>query len=253
MLEDMPLSGAERAGRDQRTWMRVVRALVGCFLAVTGCAWSALVVAQTVPVPAAKPAASDAADAWATVDHDAIAALRELAVGAELNVALEDLEGASHAAPLLGPSLPERPGAQAGVDVSARPETVSGLRRGGAGLASDELLGKLVGPTFGNHDRSGADWGLSVGVRKNTGLRPAIPGAGPEDELGVGAGVRVDLSDGVTLGGGYGYFSDGWSGHLRDDRSSARPSDSDDLGADRDHHVAGLRLTFEFEPAPTLR
>lgn len=234
--------------------MREVQALVGCLLAVTGCVWSGLVVAQTVPVPAAKPAASDAADAPVTADQDAIAALRELAVGAELTTAFEDLESASYAAAPVGSSLPEQPGARAGVEVSGRPETVSGLRPVGAAAPTpDDALGKLVGATFGNHDRSGADWGLSLGVRRSAALRPALPGAGPEQELGVGAGVRVDLSEGVTLGGGYGYFSDDWSGYLRDDRSSARPSDSDNLGTDRNHHVAGLRLTFEFEPAPTLR
>jgi hypothetical protein len=231
-----------------------VRALVSCLLAVTGCVWSGLVVAQTIPVPAVKSATSNAGDARAAADHGAIAALRELAVGAELTTELEDLESASSSGPLLGSSLPERPSAGAGVEVSGRPETVSGLRRGGAAaLGPEGPLGKLVGPTFGNPDRFGADWGLAVGVRRNAALRPALPGAGPEEELGVGAGVRVDLSEGVTLGGGYGYFSDDWSGYLRDDRSSARPSDTEDFGTDRNHHVAGLRLTFEFEPQPAIR
>jgi hypothetical protein len=214
-------------------------------LAATACLWSGLAAAETIPIPAAKPAVSHAADVPATADHDAIAALRELAVGAGLATDLDDLESASRAARLLDPSLPERPSARTG-----RPETGDTLRRGGAAAPA---LGKLVGATFGDSDRSGSDWGLSVGVRRNAALRPALPGAGPEEELGLGAGVRVDLSERVTLGGGYGYFSDDWAGYLRDDRSTARPSGTGDLGTDRNHHVAGLRLTFELEPSPTLR
>jgi hypothetical protein len=219
-----------------------VPSLVGTLLAATVCLWSGLAVAETVPIPAAKPAAPPAADVPATADHDAITALRELAVGAGLTADLNDLESASRPASILDPSLADRPSARMG-----QPETGDPLRRGGAAAPA---LGKLVGATFGGSDRSASDWGLSVGVRRNAALRPGLPGAGPEEELGVGAGVRVGLSERVTLGGGYGYFSDDWTGYLRDDRSTARPSGTDDLGTDRSHHVAGLRLTFEFEPSP---
>jgi hypothetical protein len=222
-------------------WVRKVRSFVGSLLAATACLGSGLAAAETIPIPAPKPAVPHAADVPATADHDAIAALRELGVGAGLATDLDDLETASRSAPLLDPSLPERPDAR-----TRRPETGDTLRRGGAAAPA---LGKLVGATF-DSDRYGSDWGLSVGVRRSAALQPSLPGAGPEEELGLGAGVRVGLSERVTLGGGYGYFSDDWAGYLRDDHSTARPSGGDDLGADRSHHVAGLRLTFELEPSP---
>jgi hypothetical protein len=224
-----------------RSGLRKVRSLVGGLLAAAGCLWSGLAASETIPVPAPKPAVPHTADVPAAADHDAITALRELAVGAGLATDLDDLESASRAAPLLDPSLPEQPDAR-----TRRPETGESLRRGGAAAPA---LGKLVGATF-DSDGYGSDWGLSVGVRRSAALRSALPGAGPEEELGVGAGVRVGLSERVTLGGGYGYFSDDWAGYFRDDHSTARPSSGDDLGTDRSHHVAGLRLTFEFEPSP---
>jgi hypothetical protein len=224
-------------------WVRKVRSLVGGLLAAAVGLWSGLAAAETIPIPAAKPAVPHGADVPAAADHDAIVALRELAVGAGLATDLDGLESASRAAPLPDPSLPERPNARTG-----RPDAGDSLRRGGAAAPA---LGKLVGATF-DSDRSGSDWGLSVGVRRSAALQPALPGAGPEEELGLGAGVRVGLSERVTLGGGYGYFSDDWAGYLRDDRSTARPSGTDDLGTDRNHHVAGLRLTFELEPSPAL-
>jgi hypothetical protein len=228
---------------NQPIWgLRKVPSLVGTLLVATACLWSGLAAAESVPIPAAKPAAPPAADVPTTADHDAITALRGLAVGAGLTVDLNDLESAFRTASLLDPSLPEPPDAR-----TRRHETGESLRRGGAAAPA---LGKLVGATFGGSDRPGSDWGLSVGVRRNTALRPGLPGAGPEEEMGLGAGVRVDLSERVTLGGGYGYFSDDWAGYFRDDHSTARPSSGDDLGTDRSHHVAGLRLTFELESSP---
>lgn len=212
------------------------RSLVSPFLAVTACLWCGLAVASTLPAAAAESPSS------ATADDGPVAAPRDLATGARLTTELEDLAaviGPLDRAPSLGPTAPERPRA-------SRPS-------GAASSRTDGPLGKLVGPSFGDGDSTAAAWALSVGLRKDAMRRPALPGAGPEQELGLGAGVRVGLSEGVTLGGAYGYFPDDWSGYLGDDRSRASSVDADDLGTDRNHHVAGLRLTFEFEPSPALR
>jgi hypothetical protein len=238
MMSVETMLAARRSGLRNDRMMRS-RSLLGLFPAVTACLWCGLAVASTLPAAAAGSPSS------ATTDDGVVAAPRDLATGARLTTELEDLAdviGPSDRAPGLAlevPVTPEAPGV-------SRPSGVASSR-------SDGSLGKLVGPSFGAGDSTGAAWALSVGLRKDAMRRPALPGAGPEQELGLGAGVRVGLSEGVTLGGGYGYFPDDWSGYLGDDQSRAGSVDADDLGTDRTHHVAGLRLTFEFETSPALR
>ena len=204
-------------------------------LAVTACLWSALAVAWSVPAAAEE----------ALLPDGAMAAPRDLATGGRLTTELEDLAeviGPVDRAPgvaLAGPAAPKGP------SVSQPP--------GAASSRSDGPLGKLVGPRFGAGDSADAAWALSVGLRKDAMRRPALPGTSPEQELGLGAGIRVGLSEGVTLGGGYGYFPDDWSGYLGDDGARTGSVGAEDLGTDRTHHMAGLRLTFEFEPSPVLR
>jgi hypothetical protein len=168
-----------------------------------------------------------------------------LATGARLTTELDDL------ADIIEP-LDQTPGV-AIADIAAPDAPSAPQPPGAASSRTDGPLGKLVGPRFGAGDAVGDAWALSVGLREDAMHRPALPGAGPQQEFGLGAGVRVGLSEGITLGGGYGYFPNDWSGYLGDTSSRAGSVEADDLGTDRTHHVAGLRLTFELEPSPTLR